>query len=47
MGLTTSNGGTAVDVHAFSYLGGQPMINARVINESASIVAYLNARVLP
>lgn len=47
MALTTSNDGTALNVHAFSYLGGQPMINARVINESASIMTYLNTRVLP
>jgi hypothetical protein len=47
MALTTSNDGTAVNVHAFSYLGDQPTINTRVINESASIVAYLNTRVLP
>jgi hypothetical protein len=47
MALTTSGNATMLNVHAFSYLAGDAMINARTINESASIVAYLNAGVLP
>jgi hypothetical protein len=33
--------------HMFSYKGTTPLIMPRVINESASIVAYVNAQVLP
>jgi hypothetical protein len=41
MALTTSQGGAELNVHAFSYRDDKPMINARVVNESAAIVAYL------
>ena len=37
-----SNG--SPNLHAFSYYGAAPTINTRVINESAAIVAYLNAQ---
>lgn len=32
--------------HVFSYRDGHPMIAVRVINETASVVAYLNGSVL-
>jgi hypothetical protein len=31
----------ALSIHAFSYLFSTPMINQRVINETAAILAYL------
>ena len=34
------------DFHMFSYKGNQPLIMQRVINETASVVAYVNAEVL-
>lgn len=33
----------AFNVHAFSYVGSDPGINQRTVNETAAIVAYLNA----
>lgn len=41
--LALQPNGLAVNLHAFSYDGTAPMIIQRVINESASIVAALNA----
>ena len=35
--------GLAVNVHAFSYDGQEPMVIQRVINETAAIVAAVNA----
>jgi hypothetical protein len=32
-----------VDLHAFSYVSSTPAINQRVVNETASVVEYLNA----
>lgn len=37
---------TSINVHMFSYKGSAPSIHTRTINESAAIVAHLNARVL-
>ncbi len=37
----TFNAGAQFNLHAFSYVGGSPAINQRVVNESAAIVAYL------
>jgi hypothetical protein len=34
-----------LDIHAFSYRGSSPMINQRVVNETAANLAYL--RTLP
>jgi hypothetical protein len=39
---TTSVDPTKLNFHAFSYLGTEPAINQRVINETAAIVAYLH-----
>lgn len=43
---TPVNADTNRNFHAFSYRDEHPMIAVRVINETASIVAYLNANVL-
>ncbi|MEI8026387.1 MAG: hypothetical protein WCI18_08560 [Pseudomonadota bacterium] len=32
--------------HAFSYKGDRPVINQRVINETATIVDYVNTQIL-
>jgi hypothetical protein len=37
---------SGVNVHMFSYKGTVPSVHRRTVNESAAIVAYLNARVL-
>ncbi len=37
-------GPSSRDFHMFSYKGDQPLIMPRVINETASIVAYVNAQ---
>ncbi len=39
-------GADSRDFHMFSYKGTQPLIMQRVINETASVVAYVNAQVL-
>jgi hypothetical protein len=39
----TEPGTGALNIHAFSYDGSLPMINQRVINETAANVAYLNS----
>ena len=36
-------GDGGLNIHAFSYRGADPMINQRVINETAANLAYLNA----
>ena len=35
---------TILDIHAFSYRGTSPMINQRVVNETAANLAYLTSR---
>jgi hypothetical protein len=42
--ITTSS---PFNLHAFSYSGSNAMINQRVINETAALVAYVNGQVLP
>ncbi len=37
---------TIGNLHAFSYVGTAPMISLRVINETASVITYLNGQVL-
>ena len=37
---------SSINVHMFSYKGSTPSIHKRTINESAAIVAHLNARIL-
>src|SRR5208282_2029591 len=37
---------TSFNVHAFSYSGQNVMINQRVINETANLVAYVNGQIL-
>jgi hypothetical protein len=37
----------ALNVHAFSYVGDRAGINQRTVNETAAVVAYVNANVLP
>ncbi len=38
---------SASNFHAFSYRDAQPMVNQRTVNETASVVAYVNEVVLP
>ncbi len=38
--------GDELNLHAFSYRDAAPMINQRVINETAAILAYVNSHVL-
>lgn len=38
---------TIGNLHAFSYVGTAPMISLRVLNETASVITYLNGQVLP
>lgn len=38
--------GAIMNLHAFSYKGNSPMINRRVINETAAIVTYVNSTLL-
>lgn len=42
----TSVDTTGVDVHMFSYKGANASIHQRTVNETAAVVAYLNAQVL-
>lgn len=37
---------SGINVHMFSYKGTTPSVHRRTINESAAIVADLNARIL-
>jgi hypothetical protein len=41
---TTTVDPTNLNLHAFSYFGSEAAINQRVINETAAILAYVNAR---
>jgi hypothetical protein len=43
---TAENMTDGLNLHMFSYKDSNPMVQARVINESASIVTYLNSSVL-
>ncbi len=44
---TPVNTESASNFHAFSYRFTQPMVNQRTVNETASVVAYVNESVLP
>jgi hypothetical protein len=42
MAATFNTADEHLDVHAFSYVARSPSISQRVVNETASVVAYLN-----
>jgi hypothetical protein len=44
--VTSVLDGDGLNLHAFSYRDGEPMINQRVINETAAFLVYVNTQVL-